>query len=149
MNEALAAQTADSQAASFFFFDFDGTLSMQYGLQRERWEAANWNVDAILVDLFGDEERRRLLVEMLGTLLDAKVCFVLTANQAFELIAWLLNKLLDRGGAQMRFKAGDTVVYSSSGSKSRRIETIVESRGFALYQPSQVCRGDGRGTRET
>lgn len=122
---------------TFFFFDFDNTLSVQAGLDPDLWNGVE-SFDEVLAHLFGDEERQLALSVALGDLLRAGVCYVLTANQGYNVIAWLLNKLLEKrgsgggGGDAASFVTNGTVLYAQSGSKIRRIQKVVQARGHTF-----------------
>ena len=140
MQEARDMFRAAGKVRFFFFFDFDNTISLQSGLDPSQWSGAA-AFDEVLVHLFGDQERQRALSVTLRELLRAEVCYVLTANQGYNIIAWLLNKLMERqqgggpgagdGGAS--FATDDTILYAPpGGSKIRRIQKVVEARGHTL-----------------
>ena len=85
----LAASRLDppgSKPSLFFFFDFDSTLSEQDGLELSHCET--------VAELFGDDERRKLMATLLRTLLDLRRVYIVTANISVQRIADVLNELL-------------------------------------------------------
>ena len=131
---AAAEQQAEKSVTPFFFYDFDGTLSLADGLL----ELEGGSLDK----LFGNTERRRVLQLVLGTLLQAGQCYILTANGATWRVAEALNALIATGGAGRGFDAKfvleDTVRYTPAGTKLKVIEEIVTSRGFVLVGPQRA-----------
>ena len=148
-------RAADTDADSLevvSFYDFDGTLSLQDGLEVP--EGATF--EQILSTLFGDAERQQVLRALLSSLLRAERCYILTANPGYVLIARVLNQLLmqgaqdamhdapgggggassGRGGSNtsrpQQFVVDHTVRYIRSGEKIRAIQKILRSRGFNL-----------------
>jgi hypothetical protein len=125
MDEAAAA--APDSPTLFFFFDFDRTLSLLDGL----------DMTETLETLFGDEQRRESMRKLLKALLEAKRCYVLTANSGYRLISMWLNELLcvpvDSSPATYpQFVVDDTIRYVHAGGKIRVIKHIVHRRGFQL-----------------
>lgn len=84
MSAALEASGEADKPFLFFFFDFDRTLSLLPGLPALD---ADSTVDGVLALIFGDVERQQRMREMLGALLEAQACYVLTANQGYEVRA--------------------------------------------------------------
>ena len=128
----------------FFFFDFDGTLTLQDGLLRVD---GGGKIEA----LFGNYERRRTLQAVLGTLLQGGQCYVLTANAMTKRVEEALNALLASGGAKpgmpcARFGVTSTVRYVPAGAKLKEIEAIVAERDFVLV-PSVPAQNVGAGRR--
>lgn len=123
-------KTDPNAPTPFFFFDFDGTLSLADGLLQV--ESGSGSLDR----LFGSAERRRTLQLTVGTLLQAGRCYVLTANGMVWRVAEALNALLASGGAgrgfEARFVLEDTIRYTPAGTKLKTIEEIISSRGFVL-----------------
>ena len=124
----------------FFFFDFDGTLSLEQGLDDRLLKGVN-SVDPVLATLFGDDERQEALRMLLRPLLEAGRCYVLTANIGFAAIAHLLNLLLARGKGAVgsppakrsgMFAVEKTVRYVPSGQKIRAIGKIIDACGCKL-----------------
>ena len=120
----------------FFFFDFDGTLTLADGLLMLEGGS--------LEKLFGGAERRRALQALLGALLDAEVprVYVLTANSVLNRVCDALNALLASGGAKgksptRRFVMNETVRFAARGTKLPMIEAILSDRGFTLVSGSQ------------
>lgn len=120
----------------FFFFDFDGTLSMADGLLQDKGGS--------LQQLFGGTERRRALQLVVGKILAKKQCYVLTANPWHGRVTEALNALLSSGGggiptsggaAAPLFTVDDTVRYTPAGTKLKEIEAIIASRGYRLVGP--------------
>ena len=72
--QEASLQSDPSTPSPFFFFDFDGTLTLADGLLQV--ESGSGSLD----QLFGNAERRRTLQLTLSTLLQAGRCYVLTAN---------------------------------------------------------------------
>jgi hypothetical protein len=139
LRDALAvwqASVADPSAPRlYFFFDFDGTLSLEQGLD-DRLIKGVKSVDPALATLFGDKERQEAIRKLLRPLLEADRCYVLTANIGFAAIALLLNLLLSRGPNPAKttglFAVEKTVRYVPSGQKIRAIGKIVEDCGCKL-----------------
>ena len=132
LREAAAMRDAVSEAAPtlFWFFDFDETISLENGLEVK--STATW--DVLLSELFGDEERQEALRSLLRPLLEAQLCYVLTANTGYAVIARILNALLARGGEppSRAFACDETVKFTPAGTKIRAIWSIVGARGFSL-----------------
>ena len=127
---AVAAEDP-AAAVPFFFFDFDGTLSVGDGLLN----LGHNNMET----LFGGVERRRILRATLGTMVMANQCYVLTANMAYQKVSEVLNELLAAGGAgkgfdDARFAADDTVRFVPAGGKLRALEEIIAARNFVLVR---------------
>ena len=125
--QAAAAQSDPSTPVPFFFFDFDGTLSLADGLL----EVTGGSLDR----LFGNQERRRALQQALSTLLIAGQCYVITANGMPWRVAEALNALILSGGAgrgtdEAKFVLEDTVRYCPPGTKLKAIEGILAAKGF-------------------
>ena len=160
----LVNSAVESGEKLFFFFDFDGTLS----LKRQSAPASGANdssgvasLHQLLHGVFGEEERQHQLATLLATLLAAEQCYVLTANQNYRSIAKLLNLLLDRGGhVPARFTADSTILYTPTGTKVNTIRSLVAARGYKLVtstpsgcrsHPPRPAIGDeaatGRGSR--
>lgn len=141
LNEALALwrESLDDlgRPRLFFFFDFDGTLSLQQGLEQRFVQGAS-SVDPVLATLFGDEARQAALRALMQPLLEARRCFVLTANSGYAAIAHLLNLLLARGmdpniaAPRVLFAVDKSVLYVPSGQKISRINRIVDASGCKL-----------------
>ena len=72
--QEASLQSDPSTPSPFFFFDFDGTLTLADGLLQVDTGSGS------LEQLFGNAERRRTLQLTLSTLLQAGRCYVLTAN---------------------------------------------------------------------
>ena len=144
LNEALsqwrkaeALEEKDSPKL-FFFFDFDGCISLQLGLEQNLVHGVV-SVDPVLATLFGDNERQSALRTLLGTLLEAGRCYIITANMGHAAIAHLLNLLLARGDGRppkVLFAVGKSVRYTPSGTKIRAIANILDARGCRLVTTS-------------
>ena len=115
-----------SDPLPFFFFDFDGTLTLADGCTslhllhaiavRQRPPTAFAYLPlshslayrllqlhgGSLERLFGGAERRRALQSLLIPLLEAGQCYVLTANAVLKRVEDALNALLASGGAKGR-----------------------------------------------
>ena len=135
--KAEALEEKDSPKL-FFFFDFDGCVSLQLGLDQNLVHGVV-SVDPVLATLFGDNERQSALRTLLGTLLEAGRCYIITANMGHAAIAHLLNLLLARGDGEppkVLFAVGKSVRYTPSGTKIRAIANILDARGCRLVSTS-------------
>ena len=135
LNAALNLFESRKDPLPFFFFDFDGTLSMADGRLQEKGGGGS------LQQLFGSAERRRALQAIVSRFLVARQCYVLTANPWHGRVTEALNALLSSGGAGngvatgAQFVADDSVRYTPAGTKLKAIEAIIESRGYRLVGP--------------
>ena len=134
LTQALGLFEQRTDPLPFFFFDFDGTLTLADGLLQLEGGS--------LERLFGGVERRKALQRLLVALLEARQVYVLTANPVLNRVADALNALLAQGGAKGksvsgRFQMEDTVRWVARGDKLRVIEAIVAERGYALVNSNQ------------
>eukprot|EP00900_Chrysochromulina_parva_P009717 jgi/Chrpa1/18747/Chrysochromulina_OHIO_Genome00002519-RA len=104
--KAIASAEDGSTPVPFFFFDFDGTLTMRDGLLNLAIEQDDLSV------LFGTFERQRALQRLLSALLQAGQVYILTSNMAYTRAAQCLNALLATGPA-----AGSRSSISRAGSR--------------------------------
>jgi len=128
--EAFHAASANADGPTpFFFFDFDGTLTLRDGL-------LSLDGKDDLSAVFGSADRRRALQVTLGTLLAAGRCYILTANMAHQRVADILNGLLGSSNSNIsaRFVADDTVRFAPAGTKLEQLEAIIKQQGFALVR---------------
>ena len=129
LTQALGLFEQHTDPLPFFFFDFDGTLTLADGLLQLEGGS--------LARLFGGVERRKALQRLLAALLAARQVYVLTANPVLNRVADALNALLTQDGAKGktvngRFQMKDTVRWVAKGDKLRVIEVIVAERGYTL-----------------
>ena len=89
--KAIASAEDGSTPVPFFFFDFDGTLTLRDGLLN----LADGQDD--LSVLFGTFERQRALQRLLSALLQAGQVYILTSNMAYTRATGVLNALLASG----------------------------------------------------
>ena len=90
--KAIASAEDGSTPVPFFFFDFDGTLTLRDGLLN----LADDGQDDLSV-LFGTFERQRALQRLLSALLQAGQVYILTSNMAYTRATGVLNALLASG----------------------------------------------------
>ena len=151
MEQALGLfESRKDDPLPFFFFDFDGTLTMADGLLQLEGGS--------LERLFGKIERRRALQQLLAPLLESQQVYILTANPVIKRVEEALNALVNsnaRPGGDPRAKGGpkpppkqtalqqgnaggrrfamqDTVRFVPKGTKLATIDAIIKERGFAL-----------------
>lgn len=86
--KAIASAEDGSTPVPFFFFDFDGTLTLRDGLLNLAPGQDDLSV------LFGTFERQRALQRLLSALLQAGQVYILTSNMAYTRAAQCLNALL-------------------------------------------------------
>lgn len=133
LTQALALFEQRTDPLPFFFFDFDGTLTLKDGLL----QLEGGSLDR----LFGGVERRRALQRLLAALLERQQVYILTANPVLNRVADALNALIASGGAKGRSVGGrfhmeDNVRWVARGDKLRALEAIVVERGYVLVGSS-------------
>ena len=89
--KAIASAEDGSTPVPFFFFDFDGTLTLRDGLLN----LADGQDDLSVI--FGTFERQRALQRLLSALLQAGQVYILTSNMAYTRATGVLNALLASG----------------------------------------------------